>query len=271
MAFVLVAAATICLVPVAQTDAVYHDIDGVDVIEVGKDSDFQIIYTNNDYADKENMNMAISYTAKLVDSDGETVSNGVSPSSGSLDNGVSATLTITAPKDAGRCTLEVEYDVEVTYTEAGEDDEDNEVSTDLPTVTDSFRIDVVEPITLSVTLTNTSDIDLSDYGVYFYIDDEMMDDSYQTIDLAKEGEATVTYNWITNSGNGQHTFKVVAADGGNMVKIDGLDTEHTFYIGDSSYTWLVALLVVIIIVLIVVMAWVYRKPVKNYGKPKSRR
>ena len=34
---------------------------------------------------------------------------------------------------------------------------------------------------------------------------------------------------------------------------------------------MIALLVIVIILLIIVMAWVYRKPVKNYGKPKSRR
>ena len=28
---------------------------------------------------------------------------------------------------------------------------------------------------------------------------------------------------------------------------------------------------IVIILLIIVMVWVYRKPVKNYGKPKSRR
>ena len=33
----------------------------------------------------------------------------------------------------------------------------------------------------------------------------------------------------------------------------------------------IVLLVVVIVLLVLVMIWVYRKPVKNYGKPKSRR
>ncbi len=103
------------------------------------------------------------------------------------------------------------------------------------------------------------------------IDGERIDDSYTTVDLDKDGSTTVTYKWITDSGNGKHSFYLEAADGGNMVKIEGLGDVHDFYIGDNSYTWLVALMVVTVILLLLVMVWVYRKPVKNYGKPKARR
>ena len=56
-----------------------------------------------------------------------------------------------------------------------------------------------------------------------------------------------------------------------MVDIVGLGESHTFYLGDNDYTWIIVLLVVVIVLLVLVMVWVYRKPVKNYGKPKSRR
>ena len=49
-----------------------------------------------------------------------------------------------------------------------------------------------------------------------------------------------------------------------MVTISGLGEEYTFYIGDSSYTMWVALLVIVIILLALVIIWVYRKPVKNF-------
>ncbi len=264
----------ICLVPAGESDADFSDIRGETVIGVGEDTDYQIVYTNNDYNDETkypNMNMSISYTAKLVDDSGETISSGVSPSSGSLDSGVPETLTTNTPDDAGTYKLVVEYKVEVTYTVTDEDGDETEEEITPEVPADEFRIKVVNPITLSVTLTNNSDNSLNGYGVYFVIDGERADDGYKTISLDANGQTTVTYKWITDQSSGAHTFALVAADGGNMVDIEGLGEEHTFYLGDNSYTWLVTLLVVVIILLIVIMAWVYRKPVKNFGKPKSRR
>ena len=83
-----------CLVPIAETDAVYSNVDGDPVIGTGDDAEYTITYTNHDYDSYQDLSMAISYDAKLVDSSGETISNGVSPSSGDLDNGGSATLTV---------------------------------------------------------------------------------------------------------------------------------------------------------------------------------
>ncbi len=270
MAFAILAMAAVCLVGADVSDADYSDITGEKtVIGTSDTAEYKIVYSNNDFNDKQNLSMEISYTASLKDSSGTTVSSGVSPSSGSLDNGVAKTLTVTAPKTAGHCTLEVKYTAKVTYTVTEDDKEvtkDEEV-----TKTDSYRINVVNPITLSVTLKNGSDVPLSGYGVYFVIDGERVDDSYKTVDLDKDGSTTVTYKWITDSGNGKHSFYLEAADGGNMVKIEGLGDVHDFYIGDSSYTWLVTLMVVVVILLLLIMVWVYRKPVKNYGKPKARR
>lgn len=271
MAFAILAMAAVCLVGADASDADYSDINGEkNVIGTEDKADFSIVYVNNDYNDRQDMTMEIDYSASLKDSSGNTVSSGVSPSSGSIDNGVAQTLSVTAPKTAGDCTLEVEYTVSVTYTQV--DDEGNtETKDEELTKTDSYVIHVVNPITLSVTLNNESDVPLSGYGVYFVIDGERVDDSYQTIDLEKSGSTTVTYKWITDSGDGKHSYYLEAADGGNMVKIQGLGDVHDFYIGDNSYTWMVALLVFVVIVLLVIMVWVYRKPVKNYGKPKSRR
>ena len=266
-AIAIMAVFALCLVPLQGVDAEYANIDGeTNVVGVGEDADFQVIYTNDDYDSTEypNLSMAISYDAKLVDSSGETVSNGVSPSSGDLDNSVAQTLTVSAPDEAGRCTLVVEYEIEVTYTIVNEDGEE---------VTEEETLNRTEefPIRLSVTLTNNTNTDLNGYGVYFYVNDERIEDSYTTVDLDEAGTTTVTYEWITDSGNGQYEFYVLPADGGNMVDIEGLGERHTFYIGDNDYTWMIALLVIVIILLIIVMVWVYRKPVKNYGKPKSRR
>lgn len=268
-AVALVAMAAVLLVPLSETEGVYYDISGDSVIGTEDKEDYTISYTNHDYDDREEMSMSVSYTAKLVDSDGETVSSGVSPSSGDLTNGVSATVTVTAPKTVGDYKLVVEYEPSVSY--KGDDGETVEVPEDELKKEQEYRIKVVAPITLSVTLKNDSDVDLTGYGVYFYIDGEKVEDSYTTVDLAKEGSSTVSYEWVTDSPNGEYRFSVEPADSGNLVQISGLGEEHTFYIGDNDYTMWTAILVIFLVVMLLVLVWVYRKPVKNYGKPKSRR
>lgn len=269
MAVALVAMAAFCLAPLAESEAVYYNVDGDSVIGTENKADYTISYSNHDYDSYADVNMSVTYSAKLVDSSGSTVSSGVSPSSGDLTNDVSATVTVTAPKTTGSYKLVVEYKPTVSYT----DSEGKTVtvpSDDLKKETE-FRIKVVTPITLSVTLKNDSNIDLTGYGVYFYVNGDKVDDSYTTVNLAKEGTATVTYKWVTDSSNGKYSYSVQPADSGNLVQITGLGEEYTFYIGDNSYTAWIALLVTFVIILILVLVWVYRKPVKNYGKPKSRR
>ena len=274
-AIAVLAMLALCIVPMQGVDGDFADITGEkNVIGVGDDAQYQIIYTNHDYDDAEaypNLSMSIEYDAKLVDDNGDTVSNGVSPSSGDLDNGTAKTLTVSAPDDAGKYRLVVEYKVDASYTVMGEDGNTTTKDLDVPVRTEEFPISVVKPVTLSVTLSNSSGEPLRGYGVYFYVDGQMMDDSYTVIDLEGDGTTTITYKWITDAGNGTHEFRVEAADGGNMVDIVGLGESHTFYLGDNDYTWVIVLLVVVIVLLVLVMVWVYRKPVKNYGKPKSRR
>lgn len=269
MAVALVAMAAFCLAPLAESEAVYYNVDGDSVIGTENKAEYTISYSNHDYDSYADVNMSVTYSAKLVDSSGSTVSSGVSPSSGDLTNDVSGTVTVTAPKTTGSYKLVVEYKPTVSYT----DSEGKTVtvpSDDLKKETE-FRIKVVTPITLSVTLKNDSNIDLTGYGVYFYVNGDKVDDSYTTVNLAKEGTATVTYKWVTDSSNGKYSYSVQPADSGNLVQITGLGEEYTFYIGDNSYTAWIALLVIFVIILILVLVWVYRKPVKNYGKPKSRR
>lgn len=267
------AVAVLLMVPVSETEAVYSNISGDSVIATSASEDYTITYNNQDYNQYSDVSVSVSYSAKLVDSKGDTVSSGVSPSSGSMDNGGSATLTVRAPSSTGDYRLVVTYDVDVSYTNA--DGETVDVSEDDLAREDTFNIKVVTPVTLSVTLTNDSDVDLSSYGVYFAMLQNgswvNLDDSYKTVDLAKAGSTTVSYQWVADPSDGKYTFKVIPADSGNLITISGLDEEHTFYIGDNDYSLWIWILVLFVIILIIVMVWVYRKPVKNYGKPKSRR
>lgn len=268
-AVAIVAILAACLVPVADTDAVYSNVSGDSVVGTGDEADYTITYNNHDYDQYQDVSMSISYQAKLVDSAGETVSRGVSPSSGSLDDGASAQLTVKAPDTAGQYRLIVTWNVEGSYTD--EEGETVEIPEEELAREDTFDIKVVEPIRLSVTLTNESSTDLNGYGVYFVVNGERIQDSYTTVNLAGEGTTTISYDWVADVGEGTYTYSVVPADEGIVAPISGLGDEHTFYIGDNSYTVWIALLVIVIILLALVIVWVYRKPVKNYGKPKSRR
>ena len=257
--------AAVCLVPMVDaSDDAFTPIEGDGVIAVEGTGDYTIMYSNPKLAEITESDISIEYDAKLVDSNGETQSNAVSPSSGDLQNEEAAELEITAPKTAGTYTLEVKYTCKVT----GADDEvEYEDET-----TEKMIIKVVNPVTLSVTLKGDvgSTLDPSGVGVFFYVDGEKVEDSYTTFTLNTNGTATVSYKLIDDLSDGSHTFKVVAAEGENAM-IQGLGEEHTFYVGDKSYTALTALVIVVVVLLIVIMVWVYRKPVKNYGKPKSRR
>lgn len=202
----------------------------------------------------------ITYTAKLVNSSGTTQSSAVSPSSGSLSPGVEETLTITAPSTAGTYRLVVVF----TYTL---DDGDSQ------TETKEALLKVVEPITLSIDITNNSNVDLKELLLDFYVDGVKVNDDPVEATVAAGSTTTVTYDYAADSiSTGSHTFKVMVSDDSLIVNnITGLDENHTFYVGHSSYGWLNILMFVFLIIIVLMAVYIYRKPVKNYGKPKSRR
>ena len=89
-------AAALVLIPAIGVDGAYHSIDGEkNVIAVDEDADFTIVYTDSDHEEID-----ISYSAKVVDSKGNTMSSAVYPTTGDVDSGTPETLTVTAPKDA---------------------------------------------------------------------------------------------------------------------------------------------------------------------------
>lgn len=219
----------------------------------------ELSYTIMFYESEEFETLEIKYSAVLMDSSGEKQSNAVSPSSGTLTNGVDTKLVITAPSVAGRYTLSV------TFTEIIDNGDKTE--------TEKIQIITVkEPIVLSVVLNNNSNVDFTDFAVYFYVDGVFVEGS-RTLTSVKAGESTtVTHEWVAESlSNGEHKFKVVAGDEnvGGTGSISG--GEGTFYVGHTDYGIVNILIGILFVVLLIVVIWLYRKPVKNYGKPKSRR
>lgn len=266
---VMLAVCTACMVSFDETDG-FSNISGEDsIVKVDTDFDVDVIYNNHDYDDRTGVDYDISYEAVVLDNRGNEVDVSISPDSGDLYNGIASTLTVTAPKDAGDYTLQVTITPVITYMD-GEEQQTVKPDPDIRT----YGFKAVEAITLTVSLSSTGDIDLAGFGVYFYVDGQRMDDSYKTVDLSGTGTADVSYEWIADASVGAHEFYVAPAngnDGSILVQVEGLGDVHTFYVGDNDYAAFTALIVVVLILLIVILVWVYRKPVKNYGKPKSRR
>lgn len=246
-------AALACAVVLADDSAadssnVNSSITAVDGTDVKTDGELQFtIY----YADNTDEPDDLTYTAKLTDSDGSS-SGSVSPSSGDFANAGTITLTVTAPSSSGSYTLTV------TWTETLDG-----VSFD---TTETTTVHVHDPITLSVTMTNNGAGSVSSV-VYFYVDGTRIDDSKTTLTLDAGESQTVTYDYYSASlSSGEHTFYVASADGTTIAS-----SEQTFYYDQHSSDWPVWLMAIILLIMIAVYIWVYRKPIKNYGKPKARR
>ena len=246
----LLALAALCFVP-AGVDAATGEIthDGTNVYKVSTSEDFDIKFT----ADEADVGKDIKYSAKVVDKSGNAQANAVSPSVGSLDSGVSQTLKVSVPSKVGEYTLSVDFTV------------DGEKKT-----TSEYVFKAVNPIVLKVNLkAEDVTLNLEEFGVYFYVDGQKLDDSYKTITLSADGTGSVSYDWIADPEDSKHTFYVEAVGGASMIK--GLDEVHTFYTADNDYTMIIVLAFIILIALIIWAVVIYRRPIKNYGKPKARR
>ena len=99
------------------------------------------------------------------------------------------------------------------------------------------------------------------------------DDSRQEVTVPANGSKTVTYDYLVRDLQQETTFYLVADSDSLGGDVQGLGPEHshTFYVNDNDYTLYEVLAVIVLIIVATLAIYVYRKPVKNYGKPKSRR
>ncbi|MCQ2078887.1 MAG: hypothetical protein MJZ38_02370 [archaeon] len=198
-----------------------------------------------------------SYTAKLVNSSGTTQSGALSSTSGTIGSvPYSKDITVTAPKTAGKYTLEVEF----TATISGEKSVQNVSKT----------IEVREPITLSVEISNNGSLAVSNAPVYFYVDGVKVVESEQKLTVAPGDKTTVSYKYFNKDlSAGHHTFKLVSSDA--SYNITGLEKSYDFYYEQGNNDLMTWIMVIVFIVVLIAAIFVFRKPVKNYGKPKARR
>ena len=214
-----------------------------------------------DYSGEETIR-SITYEAKLVDSKGNTQTNAVSPSSGSLTKGVAKTIDIDAPKTAGT------YRLQVTFTCEFQDESVGKIE-----LTKEQSLRVVGKITLTATISNQSDASVT-LNVDFYVDGSAtkVNDDPVSVTVAAHSTADAKYTYAPEfMSNGAHTYCIKAAEGQVGGELVNLDQTHTFYVGDDDYRVYEYLLVALFVFLLFVLVWVYRKPVVNRGKPKSRR
>lgn len=236
-------------------DGSNSDIKGdTNVVKTGG----QLTYDVTFYETEAFSTLEVTYSVRLVDKDGKTQPGAVSPSSGTLYNGVATKLTVDAPKTPGKYTMTVEFSEKI--------DDKDAIKTK-----SSVVVTVVAPTVLSVNLINNSSVDFTDLALYFYVDGKLIDGSKTLVDVISGKESKASYDWVTDSlSKGSHTFKVMAGED-SLVDISGLGVEHTFQVGETNYSLFSALMAIFLVILVIIAVYVYRKPVKNYGKPKSRR
>jgi len=256
---VIFAVMMLIIIPVSQTSSgAQFGIGGGktlmgtgDTLNVGDDNAF-VLFTDG---------TVYSATMKVVDSNGNTQSGAVSPTSYTFNGDTSKALTITAPQTPG------DYRLVVTFQLTS--------GSNAATVTRTFPIKVVAPIVLSVDIKNNSNSEVNGLSLQFVIDGRAMDltSDTQNISIAPNSTKTVTYKWIVDSpSGGRHTYSVqVHEDSTPLANITGLNQDHYFYIGQSNHTLVTWIMAIVLIIMILVLIWVIRKPVKNFGKPKGRR
>lgn len=187
-----------------------------------------------------------SYTAEIP-------GGSVEPDFGIVDE--EAEIEVTVPNTPGRHWLTVTF----TFDDASE-------------VVREWLIDVVEPYVFTARLVNNGDIAVNGLPVKFILNGDRVIHQ-TTVDLAPGEEKTVEYRYIESLSSGRNTITVTLDSENELVTLSTGTTSMTtvFYIGQPDYSlshWIMGLTLVIMTFGLI---WVYRKPKRNYGRPRGRR
>ena len=228
-----------------------------DVIAINGSLDLNITFQEVD----EFETLEIKYIIRMYDHNGVSQSVSlISPRDGTITNNTPLKVNVKAPSVPGQ------YTVKITFTEKIDDGKATDIVRE-------FKFTAVKPITLSATVENTGDVDFSNLAVYFVIDGVRQDDSRKLVNVKAGDRTTVSYDWASERpSSGSHRFYIESS---NELPGDGtliLGDSHTFYIGGESNNTLSTIIAGVLLVFAILFAvYVFRKPVKNYGKPKARR
>lgn len=172
---------------------------------------------------------------------------------GSLEG--SATLEVKMPSQPGEYRLLVTFDF----------GNGNTVQKDWP-------IRVVEPYVFQATVVNDGATPLEGVLVTFLVDGVVI--GTETVDVGAMSSVEVTHRWATPPlSQGQHRLEIQLDADSHFVNLYGGEKSHYsyFHVGQKSYSTITWAMGIALVILAIALIWVYRKPVRNRGRPRGRR
>jgi len=254
---ILVASLLICAVPMVQADdaiaPLHAQLDGPLVVTTGSRNQYVLTMVGGPAEDGVGN---YSYKASM---NGEDVGDAMFlPSSGGPKTTGKFYLNLTAPTVAQTMTLLVNCT------------SSNTVSAVKANI--QLTVKVVEPITLSATVTNTGNVSVTvvPLALQIYQDGEWVEFYNTTLDLAAGESYAFVYNWTAQGvDSGEHKVRMLLDPGNAIVTFEGGATvyETTIYYHMPGYGGLNTLLWILVIALGAVTFLVWRRPAPK-GKKK---
>lgn len=132
-------------------------------------------------------------------------------------------------------------------------------------------ISVVQPYVFSAQVLNEGGVDVNDVTVSFLVDGVLA--GSKTVNLSAQSSAEVSYSWVTAGlADGQHVSEIRIDGDNEFVTLYSGEKSYisTFYVGQQDYGGTNWFLGIVLAILALVLLWVYRKPVRNRGRPRGR-
>jgi hypothetical protein len=124
-------------------------------------------------------------------------------------------------------------------------------------VSDTYKIAVVDPITLRATVWNPSNSTLKNVLVSFKVDGELIGSSEPIGEIGPLGEGTATFSWITKSlSSGKHELGIeIDLNGDGIIDETRGETFYTrdFYGPSEGPSLLVTILIVLFVIVIILL------------------
>lgn len=224
--------------------ATYSLVDGPMLLGVGESAEF-------------NLDIGIgnsgSFVAALKDSNQNNVGTLKDGDGYGSING-STNITVKMPNTPGTYTLYVTFS--------------------FPDNTVSYRnwvIIVVQPYVFNAQVSNQGEVGVTGITVSFLVDGVLA--GSKTVNISAQSTKDVSYTWVnTGLASGQHTLEVRIDSGDQFVTLNGGGKSYitTFEVGQKDYGGTNWIMGIILAIMSLALLWVYRKPVKNLGRPKGR-
>ena len=221
----------------------YASVTGPMTLGIGSTAEFTL---------EVDSGVTATYTASLRDSRNQSVGQ-VDSSYGQLNG--SKTVNVTMPSQPGT------YHLWVVFSFA-----DNTVRYK------DWIINVVEPYVFEAVVVNDGQMAMNGVTVSFLVNGNLV--GSKIVNVSASSSTSVNYTWVSAPlSNGAHTLEVRLDSEDQFVNLYTGGKSHTvtFYVGQQDYggtNWIMGIMLVIIMLGLV---WVYRKPVRNLGRPRGRK